>query len=48
MQAVVLFDLLPLRVVPPCLFAFVSYWMIGLRAGSIASLLWCVGSLVGQ
>lgn len=38
--AVVLFDILPLRVVPPCLFAFVSYWMIGLRSGCASCLVW--------
>ncbi len=33
--AVVLFDLLPLRILPPALFAFVSYPMIGLRGPGI-------------
>lgn len=28
----VLFDFIPLRVVPPVLFSLISYWMIGLRA----------------
>ena len=31
--AVVLFDILPLRLLPPALFSIVSYPMIGLRAG---------------
>jgi ABC-2 type transporter len=29
--AVVLFDLLPMRVIPPIYFTALSYWMIGLR-----------------
>lgn len=32
-MAVVLFDVLPLRVLPPLLFTLTSYSMIGLRAG---------------
>lgn len=28
----ILFDVLPMRVLPPCFFALVSYWMVGLRA----------------
>jgi hypothetical protein len=27
------FDLVPMRVVPPCFFAAATYWMIGLRPG---------------
>ncbi len=30
--AVVLWDFVPLRVLPPALFSLISYWMIGLRA----------------
>ena len=33
-----LFDLLPLRVFPPCFFGFTSYWMIGLRKGCASCL----------
>lgn len=31
--ATVLFDLIPMRVPPPCLFAAATYWMIGFRPG---------------
>ena len=29
--AVVLFDILPMRIFPPCFFGFFSYWMVGLH-----------------
>jgi hypothetical protein len=29
--AVVIGDVLPMRVLPPCFFVAISYWMIGLR-----------------
>ena len=29
--AVVLFDILPMRVFPPCFFGFFTYWMVGLH-----------------
>lgn len=31
--ATVLFDLIPMRVLPPCFFAAATYWMVGLRPG---------------
>lgn len=31
--ATVLFDLIPMRVLPPCFFAAATYWMIGFRPG---------------
>ena len=31
--ATVLFDLIPMRVLPPCFFAIATYWMVGLRPG---------------
>ena len=31
--AMALFDLVPMRVVPPCFFAVSTYWMIGFRPG---------------
>ncbi len=31
--ATVLFDLIPMRVLPPCFFAVATYWMIGFRPG---------------
>ena len=31
--ATVLFDLIPMRVLPPCVFAAATYWMIGFRPG---------------
>ncbi|KAK3261360.1 hypothetical protein CYMTET_29730 [Cymbomonas tetramitiformis] len=33
--AIVLFDLVPLRVIPPTFWAFISYPMIGLRSGAL-------------
>lgn len=32
--AMALFDLVPMRVVPPCFFAASTYWMIGFRPGA--------------
>ncbi|KAL0042544.1 hypothetical protein WJX79_003095 [Trebouxia sp. C0005] len=32
--ATVLFDLIPMRVLPPCFFAAATYWMIGFRPGT--------------
>ncbi len=32
-RATVLFDLIPMRVLPPCFFAAATYWMIGFRPG---------------
>lgn len=31
--ATVLFDLIPMRILPPCFFAAATYWMVGLRPG---------------
>lgn len=43
--AVVLFDLLPMRIIPPTFFALFSYWMIGLHQSSAVCLLWFIGAL---
>lgn len=43
--AVVLFDLLPMRILPPTFFALFSYWMIGLHKSSAVCLLWFIGVL---
>jgi hypothetical protein len=43
---VVLFELLPLRVLPPFFFAIFSYWMIGLHPGCVACVLWFAWLLV--
>lgn len=42
--AVVLFDLLPMRIIPPTFFALFSYWMIGLHKSSAVCLLWFIGA----
>jgi len=42
----VLYDVLPLRVLPPLFFAVFTYWMIGLHSGCAACLLWFVLILV--
>ncbi|GFR46199.1 hypothetical protein Agub_g7730, partial [Astrephomene gubernaculifera] len=44
--AVVLFDLLPLRVLPPTFFALLSYWMVGLHPACATCILWFIGILV--
>lgn len=38
--SVLLFDLIPLRVLPPMFFAIFSYWMIGLHEGCALCVLW--------
>ena len=38
--AVVLMDIIPLRVVPPSFFAFFSYWMIGLHPDCGVCIIW--------
>lgn len=43
--AVVLFDLLPMRIIPPTFFALFSYWMIGLHQSSAVCLLRFIGAL---
>ena len=35
--SVALFDLVPLRMLPPSFFAFFTYWMVGLRSDSVSS-----------
>jgi len=35
--AVAIFDLIPLRMLPPSFFAFFTYWMVGLRSDSVSS-----------
>ncbi len=42
-----MFDLLPLRVVPPFFFALFSYWVIGLHPSCGPCILWFVAVLVG-
>ena len=39
-SAVVLMDIIPLRVVPPSFFAFFSYWMIGLHPDCGMCIIW--------
>jgi ATP-binding cassette subfamily G (WHITE) protein 2 len=43
--AVVLFDVVILRVIPPLLFAFITYWMVGLHA-NLTSALCCALILI--
>jgi len=45
--AVVVFDLLPLRVLPPFFFALFAYWVVGLHPSCASCLLWFIGVLVG-
>lgn len=45
--AVALFDVLPLRVVPPFFFALCAYWVIGLHPSCGPCILWFCGVLVG-
>merc|ERR1719299_70826 len=35
--SVAIFDLIPLRMLPPSFFAFFTYWMVGLRSDSVSS-----------
>jgi len=44
--AVYLFDILPLRVLPPCFFGLISYQVIGLHPGCAACIGWFVAILV--
>ncbi len=45
-SAKLLFDILPLRVVPPAFFALFSYWMVGLHPSSAPCILWFIGETV--
>ena len=45
--AVVLFDLLPMRMLPPTFFALISYWMVGLHPGCASCITWFVSLVVG-
>ena len=45
-SAVLLFDLLPLRMAPPLLFALITYPLIGLHSGCASCLLAFAGTLV--
>ncbi|GIL42172.1 hypothetical protein Vafri_236 [Volvox africanus] len=46
--AVVLFDLLPMRVVPPTFFALFTFWMVGLHPSCAICILWFIGILVSS
>ncbi len=41
--AVVLFDVVPMRVLPPTFFALFSYWMVGLHPSCATCILWFIG-----
>lgn len=42
--AVLLFDIVPMRVVPPLFFAMFSYWMIGLHTQCTS----CIFAFIGE
>ena len=43
-SAVLLFDIVPMRVVPPLFFAMFSYWMIGLHTQCTS----CIFAFIGK
>ncbi|KAK3262065.1 hypothetical protein CYMTET_29063 [Cymbomonas tetramitiformis] len=45
---IVLFDIIPMRMVPPTFFAFFTYWMVGLRRGCGACMMWYIFVLVSS
>ena len=38
--SVLLFDLIPLRVLPPMFFSIISYWLMDLHSGCALCILW--------
>ncbi|EFJ49894.1 hypothetical protein VOLCADRAFT_104135 [Volvox carteri f. nagariensis] len=46
--AVVLFDLLPMRVLPPTFFALFTFWLVGLHPSCATCILWFIGILVSS
>ena len=42
--AVLLFDMVPMRVIPPLFFALSSYWMIGLHTQCVGCLFTFIGT----